>query len=122
MQIQHYLHEVRNTQERQEKFLMSFASILFPGQSSVGPIVTLGSVTLIDATNRSHTIPMDVCDSFEVSLAIRSILGTLTHPILCSDSMSNSSFYSNATRSKLKYRGSIWSKDSTICALMMTSK
>lgn len=65
MQIQHDLHEVRKNQERQEKILMNFGSVLFPGQSSVGPIVTLGFVTLIDATNRSHTIPMDVCDSFE---------------------------------------------------------
>jgi hypothetical protein len=70
MQIQHDLHEVRKNQERQEKILMSFGSVLFPGQSSVGPIVTLGFVTLVDATNRSHKIPMDVCDSFEVSLAI----------------------------------------------------
>ncbi|KIK35698.1 hypothetical protein CY34DRAFT_561750 [Suillus luteus UH-Slu-Lm8-n1] len=56
------IHEIRKTLVRHEEMLMSFG---IPGQSSVGSIITLGFVTLVDATNRSHTIPMDVCDSFE---------------------------------------------------------
>lgn len=108
--------------QSEHEILMRFGSVFFPVQSLVGPIVTLGVVTLVDATGRLHPIPMDVCDSFEVSLAIRSTLGKLTHPTLSSDSMSSSSFYSNTTRPKLKFRDGIWSKDNMICALMTTSK
>ncbi|KAG1797687.1 uncharacterized protein HD556DRAFT_1354536 [Suillus plorans] len=65
MQNQHDINEVRKTLEKQHEILMGIASMVFTGQSSVGPIVTLGFVKLVDATDRSHTIPMDVCDSFE---------------------------------------------------------
>ncbi|KAG2108619.1 uncharacterized protein F5147DRAFT_836894 [Suillus discolor] len=65
MQNQHDINEVRKTLEKQHEILMGIGSMVFTGQSSVGPIVTLGFVTLVDATDRSHTIPMDVCDSFE---------------------------------------------------------
>ncbi|KAG2119935.1 uncharacterized protein F5147DRAFT_564128 [Suillus discolor] len=45
--------------------ILRFVSGHLKCKSSVGPIVTLGFVTLVDATGRLHPIPMDVCDSFE---------------------------------------------------------
>ncbi|KAG1865496.1 hypothetical protein DFJ58DRAFT_166281 [Suillus subalutaceus] len=65
MQSHHDILEVRKTLERQQEILMRIESVFLPGRSSVGRIVTLGFVTLVDATDRSHPIPMDVCDSFE---------------------------------------------------------
>ncbi|KAG1867996.1 hypothetical protein C8R48DRAFT_126343 [Suillus tomentosus] len=65
MQTQHDVRELRKNDEEQRKILMGIASVVFNGRSSVGPIVTLGFVRLVDATDRPHTIPMDVCDSFE---------------------------------------------------------
>ncbi|KAG1867240.1 hypothetical protein DFJ58DRAFT_911668 [Suillus subalutaceus] len=64
MQIQHDIHEMRKTIERQQETLIRFESVFFHGQS-VGPNVTLGCVKLVDATDHLHAIPMDVCDSFE---------------------------------------------------------
>ncbi|KAG1867242.1 hypothetical protein DFJ58DRAFT_698511 [Suillus subalutaceus] len=51
--------------QRQQEILMRIESRIICVQSSVGPVVTLGCVTLVDATGRQHPIPMDVCDSFE---------------------------------------------------------
>ncbi|KAG2035121.1 kinase-like domain-containing protein [Suillus americanus] len=51
--------------QRQQEILMRIESRIIRVQSSVGPVVTLGFVTLVDATGRQHPIPMDVCDSFE---------------------------------------------------------
>ncbi|KAG2129353.1 hypothetical protein BD769DRAFT_1667303 [Suillus cothurnatus] len=62
MQSQHVIYEMQKTLERQEEFLRS---VFLPGQSSVGPMVKLGFVKLVDATDHLHAIPMDVCDSFE---------------------------------------------------------
>ncbi|KAG1811849.1 uncharacterized protein BJ212DRAFT_496945 [Suillus subaureus] len=59
------VHEVLTILQRQQEILMRIESAFFPGQPSVGPVVTLGFVTLVDATGRLHPIPMDVCDSFE---------------------------------------------------------
>jgi hypothetical protein len=100
--------------QRQREMLMRIESHILRVQSSVGPNITLGFVKLVDATDHSHAIPMDVCDSFEVSLAINSVLEKLTHPVLFSDSKSSSSFYSNTTRLRLEFRDGIWSKDSMI--------
>jgi hypothetical protein len=110
---------MQKTLERQEEFLRS---VFLPGQSSVGPMVKLGFVKLVDATDHLHAIPMDVCDSFEVSLPINYVFEKRTHPIVSSDSMSSSSFYSNATQTRLEFRDSIWRKDVSICVLTTTSK
>ncbi|KAG1732759.1 hypothetical protein EDB19DRAFT_1831243 [Suillus lakei] len=65
MQSQNDMHEVLTRLGRHEEFLMRIEGVLFHGQSSVGPNVTLGCVKLVDATGREHPIPTDVCDSFE---------------------------------------------------------
>jgi hypothetical protein len=62
MQSQHVIYEMQKILERQEEFLRS---VFLPGQFSVGPMVKLGFVKLVDATDHLHAIPMDVCDSFE---------------------------------------------------------
>ncbi|KAG1719722.1 hypothetical protein EDB19DRAFT_631200 [Suillus lakei] len=54
------MHEVLAHLGRQEESLMRIESVFFRGQS-----VTLGFVTLVDATGHLHPIPMGVCDSFE---------------------------------------------------------
>jgi hypothetical protein len=51
--------------QRQREMLMRIESHILRVQSSVGPNITLGFVKLVDATDHSHAIPMDVCDSFE---------------------------------------------------------
>ncbi|KAG1726377.1 hypothetical protein EDB19DRAFT_227073 [Suillus lakei] len=65
MQIGDDMHKVLVHLGRQEQSLMRIESVFFRGQSSVGPNVTLGFVTLVDATGHLHPIPMGVCDSFE---------------------------------------------------------
>lgn len=79
--------------QRQQEILLRIESRIIRVQSSMGPVVTLGCVTLVDAAGRQHTIPMDVCDSYQVSLAINSVLEKLPHQILFSDSMRCSNFY-----------------------------
>ncbi|KAG1904259.1 uncharacterized protein F5891DRAFT_1170945 [Suillus fuscotomentosus] len=66
-EIDHYFADYSWSSQMQSEheILMRFGSVFFPVQSPVGPIVTLGFVTLVDATGRLHPIPMDVCDSFE---------------------------------------------------------
>src|SRR5258708_22409764 len=98
------MHEVLAHLERYQESLMRIERMFCRGRSFVGPNVTLGFVELLDATGHLHPIPIDVCDSFEVFFAIKSILGKLTHPILFSDSRGCFNFYLNTTRPKLEFR------------------
>ncbi|KAG1719719.1 hypothetical protein EDB19DRAFT_2044983 [Suillus lakei] len=78
MQNQNDMHQMQEEQQRvreelqriredQQRLPTTIQSLFI--RSSVGPTstrtVTLGFVTLVDATGGSHPIPMSVCDSFE---------------------------------------------------------
>ncbi|KAG1718850.1 hypothetical protein EDB19DRAFT_2030819, partial [Suillus lakei] len=65
MQSQDDMRAVLAILQRQEEFLMRIETLIIRGQSSVGPAISLGCVTLVDATGHEHPIPVNFCTSYQ---------------------------------------------------------